>query len=442
MARHTHRLSVAKVERLKHSGALSNKGNLKSEYHCDGDGLYLQVSPTGSKSWIFRFTLRGQSREMGLGSFPTHSLAMAREDAAGQRQLVKKGIDPIGHRDEEGAKNAAGNAATLTFDECARRYIKDHRDGWSAKHAEQWTSSMETYASPIIGRIPVRLITMRDVRRVLDPIWKTKTETASRVRSRIENILDWAKAHGYREGENPAKWRGNLDKVFPKRSKVQRVVHHAAMKYAEMPGFVRELRSTSGAAHRALEFAILTAARSGEVRGARWDEFDLEDGLWTIPAERMKMGKGHRVPLSVRAIEIVQAQPHDGALVFSGVSQNALLNVLERMGRDDVTVHGFRSTFRVWGAEQTAYPRDLLEFALAHKVGDAVEAAYNRTDMLERRRQLMTDWASFCEGVEAPARIELPEDHPARIAYEKALREMGQARPAANVVRLKSHSAR
>ena len=343
---------------------------------------------------------------------------------------MQRGIDPIGHRDEEAAKNAARNAATLTFDECAKRYIKDHRDGWrNAKHAEQWTSSMETYASPLIGKLPVRLITMRDVRRVLDPIWKTKTETASRVRSRIENILDWAKAHGYREGENPAKWRGNLDKVFPKRSKVQRVVHHAAMKYAEIAAFIRQLRGMSGVAPQALEFAILSAARSGEVRGARWDEFDLEDGLWTIPAERMKGGKEHRVPLSPRAVEIIEAQPRDGTLVFSGVPQNALLNVLERAGRDDVTVHGFRAAFRIWGAEQTAYPRDLLEFALAHKIADAVEAAYNRTDMLEKRRQLMIDWASFCEGVEAPARNELPEDHPARIAYEKALRETARRGP-------------
>ncbi len=282
---------------------------------------------------------------------------------------------------------------------------------------------------------------MRDVRRVLDPIWKTKTETASRVRSRIENILDWAKAHGYREGENPAKWRGNLDKVFPKRSKVQRVVHHAAMKYAEIAAFIRALHSMSGAAPRALEFAILTAARSGEVRGARWEEFDLERGLWTIPAERMKMAKEHRVPLSPRAVEIIEAQPRESAFVFSGVPYERAPQRAGAQGRDDVTVHGFRSTFRVWSAEQTAYPRDMLEFALAHKVGDAVEAAYNRTDMLERRRQLMIDWASFCEGVAAPARIELPEDHPARIAYERALREMAQARPAAKVVRLKTHSA-
>ena len=236
MARQTHRLSVAKAERLKASGTLTNKGNLKSEYHCDGDGLYLQVSPTGSKSSVLRFTLRGQSREMGLASYPTHSLAMAlgrRSRAAPTRQEGHRS-DPAPGR--EAAKHAARNAATLTFDECAKRHIKDHRDGWrNAKHAEQWTSSLETYASPVIGKLPVRLITMRDVRRVLDPIWKTKTETASRVRSRIENILDWAKAHGYREGENPAKWRGNLDKVFPKRSKVQRVVHHAAMNMPRLP---------------------------------------------------------------------------------------------------------------------------------------------------------------------------------------------------------------
>jgi integrase len=441
MAKQTQRLSAAKVQRLTHSGTQTKNGKPSSEYHLDGDGLYLQVNPSGSKSWIYRYTLRGTSREMGLGSFPASSLAMASEDAAEQRQLVKKGIDAIQHRDEQAAKHAAKDASTLTFSDCAKRYIEAHRKAWkNAKHASQWTNTLEAYAFPVMGKLPARLITIGDVERVLESIWKTKTETATRVRSRIANVVDWARVKGYREGENPARWSGNLDKVFPKRRKVKRVVHHPAMRYAEVAAFVAQLRSMSGAAPRALEFTILTAVRTNEVRGARWVEFDLKNGLWTIPGERMKMEKEHRVPLSPRAIAIVEAQPRDSAFVFPGLHENSLLNVLERMGRDDVTVHGFRSTFRVWGAEQTHYLRDMLEFALAQQIGDAVEAAYNRTDTLQKRRQLMMDWASFCEGLEAPTGIELPEDHPARIAYEQALREMAQ--PATNVVQFKTHSAR
>ena len=249
------------------------------------------------------------------------------------------------------------------------------------------------------------------IRRVLDPIWKTKTETASRVRSRIENILDSAKAHGYREGENPAKWRGNLNKVFPKRTKVQRVVHHAAMDYAEIAAFIKHLRTQPGVGAQALEFTILTAARSGEVRGARWDEFDLEDGLWTIPAERMKAGKEHRVPLSPRAIETRKGAAAQRRLCLRGrspkgpMSDGTLLMALERAGRGDVTTHGFRSSFRVWGAEVTQYPRDMLEFALAHRITSAVEAAYLRSDMLEKRRQLMIDWANFCDPAKESANV-------------------------------------
>jgi integrase len=391
----TSRLTAVKVEKLKAPG-----------YHADGDRLYLQISERLTKSWVFCYTLSGRSREMGLGAYPTFSLAEARSRAKAARQLLADGVDPIEHRDALRAQQALQKANSLSFAQCAEKYIAAHRAGWrNAKHVEQWRRTLADYAGPIIGKMPVHDVDTAHILRVLEPIWLTKTETATRLRGRMEQILDWARVQSYRTGENPARWRGHLDKLLPKKSKVHSVKHLAALAYADINAFVTELREQPGIAARAVELDILTAARSGEVRGAKPIEFDLEAAIWTVPAERMKAKKEHRVPLSSRAVEIVRerikADP-EGKYLFPNsrngkpLSDMALTAVLRRMKRDGVTVHGFRSTFRVWAAECTSYPREMCEFALAHKLPDKVEAAYLRTDMLERRRQLMSDWAKFC----------------------------------------------
>lgn len=296
----------------------------------------------------------------------------------------------------------------LTFKQCATRYIESQKAGWkNGKHAKQWSATLATYAYPIIGDVKVDRMTNSVgtdlIMKVIDPIWQTKTETANRVRGRIEAVLDWAKAHGYRDGENPARWRGHLEKLLPKRSKVAPVKHFPAMPYADVPDFMKKLREQKGTAARALEFAILTAARTSEVTGARRSEIDLKDRVWTVPAERMKGGRVHRVPLSDWAIKIVKAMPADSEFLFPGskpgkpLSNMALLMTLGRMGvRDDAVTHGFRSTFRDWGAETGDYPNELLEMAMAHAVGDKVEAAYRRSDLLKKRHKLMSDWEVFC----------------------------------------------
>lgn len=418
-------LTVAKVDSLKHSGKRS------PDLHCDGDGLYLKVQKSGAKSWLYRFKLNGVPREMGLGTYPAFSLATARTNAEEQRKLVQQSIDPIRHRDEQAVKQAALEAADRTFDQCVVEFFADKGNGLgkNEKHRAQWKATLETYASPKIGSIPVQLITMLDIKRVLKPIWETKTETASRVRARIEKVLGWAKAHGFVKGDNVAMWKGNLDAVFTVPKKVN---NFPSLPYPELPAFMVSLRAlkdhdapTVRTRALALEFAILNASRTGEVRGAKWAEFDLAKRMWTIPASRMKMEKEHRVPLSDRSLEILQAQPREGEFVFPGLHENALLNVLETLGRTDITVHGFRSTFRIWGAEETTYERDMLEFAMAHKVAEGAEEAYLRNaQMVGKRRQLMADWADYCAGIVPERQLELPANHPARIAYEKAMREM------------------
>jgi integrase len=373
-------------------------------YYPDGGGLYLQISPVRTKSWIFRFTLFGRSREMGLGSLNTVGLAEARTKASECRKLLLDKIDPIAARDTEHAQKAVESARSVTFAECARRYIETHRAGWkNEKHADQWTNTLETYAGPVIGKLPVAEIDTSLVVKVLEPIWSKKTETASRVRGRIESVLDWARVRGYRQGENPARWRGHLDKILPKRSKVAPVVNHAALPYADLAEFMIELRKQEGTAARALEFTILTAARTGEVIGAVPGELDFSKAVWNIPAARMKARKPHSVPLPLRAVEIVEEQVKlGGTYVFPGqkdgepLSNMAMLALLERMGRDDITVHGFRSTFKDWAAECTAFSNHVSEKALAHIVGDRVEAAYRRGELFEKRRQLMMAWAKFC----------------------------------------------
>jgi integrase len=396
MARTIGRLTALKVDKAKRPGM-----------YADGGGLYLRVTHSGTKNWVFRFMLNGRPRWMGVGPLHIIGLAEARNRAAGFRLQRHDGIDPIERRHAERLGAHLDAAKAMTFKESAAMYVASHRAGWrNPKHAAQWQATLATYAEPVIGGLSVQAIDTALVLKVLEPIWTTKPETAGRVRGRIESILDWAKARGYRAGENPARWRGHLDKLLPGRSKVRRVEHHAALPYAELPGFLVSLREQEGIAARALEFAILTAARTGEVIGARWSEMDLVGKNWTLPAARMKAGREHRVPLSDRALAILrEMQPHrqaEDAFVFPGgknrrpLSNMAFLMLLRRMGRGDVTVHGFRSSFRDWAAERTKFPAEVAEMALAHTVSDKTVAAYNRSDLYERRRRLMAAWTTFC----------------------------------------------
>jgi integrase len=403
MAKQIERLNPLWVARCKKPG-----------YHADGDGLYLQVSNTGSKSWVLRFMLQGKAREMGLGSLSLVPLAEARQKAKDQRKLLAEGIDPIAARDAQRNQHALEQARRKTFDECAEAYIEAHRAGWrNAKHAEQWTATLSTYASPVFGALPVQAIDTALVMKSLEPIWCEKTETASRVRGRVESVLDWATVRGYRSGENPARWRGHLDKLLPRRSKVAKVKHHEALSYSEVAVFMRELHKRDGVAPKALEFVILTAARVSEAVNAKWGEIDLQQRLWTVPAERMKASREHRVPLCDAAVKLLKAQKEQrqSEYVFPGWRVNrpltgaACLKLLDDMDRATLTVHGFRSTFRDWCAEQTNYPREIAEAALAHVLSDKTEAAYQRGDLLERRRLLMQAWADYCGRVRSTGKV-------------------------------------
>jgi integrase len=379
---------------------------LKPGMHADGGGLYLQVTESGARTWIYRFMLNGRAREMGLGPLHIVSLAEAREKARECRKIRHEGIDPIEARNARKAETRLAAATAMTFEQCAERYIDAHKAGWkNPKHAAQWPSTLTTYVYPIFGDLPVQAIDTGLVMKSVEPIWTAKPETASRVRGRIESVLDWATARGFRKGENPARWRGHLENLLPKKSKVRRVEHHPALPYDEVGTFMASLRSYEGIGARALEFLILTAARTGEVIGARWDEISLADRLWTVPGERMKAGKEHRVPLSARALAIIEAmkEKRESDFVFPGgkrgkpLSNMAMLQLLKRMGRDDLTAHGFRSSFRDWAAERTGFPSEVVEMALAHVVADKVEAAYRRGDLFQKRRQLMEAWAKHCE---------------------------------------------
>lgn len=368
------------------------------------DGLALQVTASGARSWVLRFAVAGKQREMGLGSFPTVTLAEAREKARHHRAQVMEGVDPILSRRAVVSATTAQRNAQQTFAEVAALYIAQHRKSWkSEKHGAQWAATLQTYVEPVIGALFVGDITVAHVIRVLEPIWTSKTETATRVRSRMELVLDFAAARGLREGLNPARWRGNLDAALPKASKVSKVAHHVALEVGRVGLFMSQLRNQPGMGARALEFAVLTAARSGEVRGATWSEIDLSAALWTVPADRMKSGREHRVPLSGPAVTLLRSLPSGAAdqLVYPGMrgqlSDMSLSAVLRRM-KVAVTVHGFRSTFRDWVAEHTQHSNEVAEMALAHAVGDKVEAAYRRGDLFEKRVALMNDWAQFIEG--------------------------------------------
>jgi integrase len=412
----TGKLTALKVAREKRPGLYG-----------DGGGLYLQVSASGAKSWVFRFwiaqrnaptgelvrdlatnRLRGRSREMGLGSFATVSLAEARDRALECRKLREKDIDPIEAREAARREAALERAKSLKFKDAAEAYMAAHRIAWkNDKHAAQWPATLKTYAHPVIGDLPLQLIDTTLVMKVIEPLWSEKPETASRLRGRIESILNWATVRGYRQGENPARWRGHLDQLLPARSKVRKIKHHSALPYSELPAFLVKLREQDGIAARALEFTILTAARTGETIGAKLFEIDKKAKVWMVPAERMKAGKEHRVSLSDRALEIIEEVGSSGdekvGFVFRGRGQDeplsnmAMLKVLHRMGRADLTVHGFRSTFRDWAAEKTKFPNEVIEMALAHTVGDKVEAAYRRGDLFEKRRLLTRTWVDYCE---------------------------------------------
>lgn len=409
-------LSALAVSRLKADGRHAVGGV---------DGLHLRVLGQ-SRAWVLRVVV-GQRmdsagkvvlhrRDIGLGSYPEVTLAEAREAAREKRKQIRSGIDPVQERKSGKVRETLEAVKAKTFRECAEAYISANRAGWkNEKHVLQWESTLATYAFPSIGDIPISAIDTGMVLGVLQqtvkvadgqaPLWLARTETASRLRGRLESILDWASFRQYRSGENPARWKGHLEHELPARSKVKKVEHHAALPYSQIASFLKELRQRPGISARALEFAILTAARSGEVRGAAWSEIDMEGRLWTIPASRMKAGKEHRVPLSEDVVALLKSLPReaDGEYVFMGMrgamlSDMSLTAVLRRMGHGGLTQHGFRSTFRDWAGETTAYPREVCEHALAHRLADGVEAAYQRGDLLKKRSQLMKDWADYCRG--------------------------------------------
>ena len=396
-------LTAKRVERTKTPGR-----------YRDGlvPGLLLQIGDGGAKSWVLRYMLHGKERMMGIGPVTAFNLREARERARSARQLLADGVDPLDVKRQRRAEVKAAAARVLTFAEAAQRYFDQHEKKWtSASHRDQFLSSLRNYAFPIIGDMDVAAIQLADILRVIEPHWTTKSVTADRVRNRIEAVLDWCVVRGHRPpGTNPARWKGHLDQVLPPARKVAPVTHHAAMNYRELPSFMAALREREDSvAGRALEFLILTAARSGEVFGARWGEIDLDGGTWTIPAGRMKAKREHRVPLAPAALDLVRSLPREDGnpFVFIGPSSGrglghmALIRVLERMGRDGVTVHGFRSAFSDWAHESTAHANHTIELSLAHNVGTEVERGYRRGPMLAKRVRLMADWAKYC--VSSPA---------------------------------------
>lgn len=379
----------------------------------DGGGLYLRVSATGGKSWVFRYQVDGKRRDMGLGPFPDVSLAEARSKAAAHRSQRRDGADPLAIKRAGQQASRLADAKGRTFREVAEEYIARNEAAWrNPKHRRQWRTTLATYVYPAIGDLPIAAVDTGLVMQVLDAIWTEKPETASRVRGRIEMVLDAATVRGFRQGPNPAQWKGNLAHLLPARRKIRQTVHYPALPFDQMPGFLAVLRTRPGIAARALEFTILTAARTGEVIHATWGELDLDAKVWTVPSERMKAGREHRVPLSEAAVAVLErvlplalqrdGKPASAAPVFPGprralpMSDTVMLTLLTRMKRDDSTVHGFRSTFSDWCAERTAFPREVVEMALAHAIENAVEAAYRRGDLFDKRRQLMEAWARFC----------------------------------------------
>jgi integrase len=392
MARGINRLTDVAIRRATEPGMYG-----------DGANLYLHVSPTGAKSWVFRYRINGKLRDMGLGPIHTVGLAEARKRAQQHRLARLDGIDPLDLKKAKRTEARLTAARAMTFRACTEGYMAANRAGWGTRHAAIWEQSVVDHAYPVLGDLPVEAVDTALLMRAIEPLWAIKTETASRVRGRIEAVLDWATTRGYRTGANPARWKGHLENLLPRRSRVAPVEHFAALPYAEISGLMAELRQQEGVAPRALEFAILTAARTGEVIGATWDEINLAERLWIVPASRMKSGKEHRVPLSDAAMAVVEtmAECRQGDHLFPGrhrgksIHDRTLLDVLKAMGRAGVSVHGFRSSFRDWAAERTSFPAEIAEMALAHRVGSAVEQAYRRSDQFAKRRQLAQAWARY-----------------------------------------------
>jgi integrase len=392
VARSLHRLTARAVATLKSPGR-----------HADGGGLYLSISSNGGRRWVFLWRRNGRPREMGLGSSRDVSLVHAREAARLARQQVREGGDPIETRRQQPALRARDR----TFADCAAAYVEAHRVSWKhPKHIAQWENSLATYVTPAIGALPVSIVATADVLRALQPVWNKRPETGRRLRGRIEVILDWARAQALRDGENPARWRGHLKNLLPTHSKVRSVKHRPAMPYASVPGLMTKLAADSGLAAAALRLTILTAARTSETIAARWSEIDRAGKVWTVPGARMKSGRPHRVPLPDVAVKLLERLAALGGkpdqFIFPGrkpgrhTSDGAMLVLLERLGHGNVTVHGFRSSFRDWAAEQTDYPAEIAEAALAHVEGDKTELAYKRTDYFDKRRALMQAWATYC----------------------------------------------
>lgn len=414
MPRKARELSAVEVRRLKHPGRGRN-----ATFAVGGvDGLLLQITPTGARSWILRCQVGGKRRHIGLGGYPDVPLAQARERAREVREMIWQGIDPIEQRKVQRSSLVAAQRRGLMFEDAVDRHLENKLEEFrNEKHRKQWRSSLDRYAMPALGKMLVSDIAVQDVQRALEPIWTTKTETATRLRGRIEAVLAWATVAGHRTGDNPARWKGNLDAILPKPSKVAKVAHHPALQLDDAPQWFVDLQGRKGTATRALEFMALTAARSGEVRGAVWSEINLEARLWIIPSDRMKAGAEHRVPLTDQAISLLKSLPRlEGSdFVFpaarggmlSDMSLSATMRrineareggYLDRQSSRPAVPHGLRSTFRDWAAERTAYPRDMAEIALAHTVGSEVERAYRRSDMIEKRRGMMDAWGRFLRG--------------------------------------------
>jgi integrase len=397
MAHGIEKLSARSIEKILRTPGM----------YCDGGGLWLRVQSSTSRSWVFRYMRDHVSHKMGLGKYPEVSLAKAREYAAEARRTKAEGSDPLAERKARQIATKIKAAKVMTFRQCGEAYVDTHKAGWkNEKHIWQWTATLSAHAYPVFGELPVGEVDVSLVMKVLEPIWHVKNETASRLRGRIEAILDWAKVRGHRSGDNPARWRGHLDKLLPARTRVRKVEHHPALPYKDMPSFMAKLRVETSFAARALEFLILTAGRTGEIVGAKWPEFNLGEKLWVVPGERMKSGREHRVPLCEAAIRILEALKPQGATsdgyVFAKettakpLSNMAMLMLLRRMGFSQITAHGFRSTFRDWVSECTDFSGEVAEMALAHVVEDDTEAAYRRGDLLRKRRSLMTEWATMC----------------------------------------------
>lgn len=411
-------LSATEVRRLTHS--ISKKtGKPYNALHSVGgvSGLLLQVTPTGAKSWVYRTRIGGKRRSIGLGGFPDVPLAQARDKAREMRDKIADGIDPVEERNEKRRQLIADRLSNKTFADAMAEYISMKSKEWkNPRHAQQWSNSLTTYALPHIGKVPVRDIDLAHIKAVLDPIWETKTETASRIRGRIEKILGWSAVHGYRSEENPARWQGFLDEVYQAPGKIKKKGHHAALPVDAMPAFMADLKSRRGTAARALEFLIFTAARTNEVIGDKrigklgitWQEIDLEQRLWTVPKSRMKSGKQHKVPLTGAAVAILEGMERGSpdALVFpggdGGIPSNNFLSALLKRMNQPITAHGFRSTFKDWAREHTAYADEVSELALAHINSDSTRSAYARSQLLEKRRQLMGEWEHYCHHGKMP----------------------------------------